>query len=140
MSVALLFSPQGSQAVGMGHALAEASAAARAVYERADRALGWAVSSVCWDGPAERLNDTRQTQPCLVTTSLACLEALREAIAARGRSLRPSRVAGHSVGEYAALVAAGVVTARGGAASRRPAWRTDGRCRHRRRHVGGDRA
>ena len=109
MSVALLFSPQGSQAVGMGHALAEASAAARAVYQRADRALDWAVSTVCWDGPAERLNDTRQTQPCLVTTSLACLEALREAIAARGRTLRPTRVAGHSVGEYAALVAAGVV-------------------------------
>jgi [acyl-carrier-protein] S-malonyltransferase len=105
----VLFSPQGSQAIGMGRALAEQSAGAREIYERADRALGWDVSDVCWEGPAERLNDTRQTQPCLVTTSLACLEALRESIAARGERLRPARVAGHSVGEYAALVAAGVV-------------------------------
>jgi [acyl-carrier-protein] S-malonyltransferase len=109
MNVALLFSPQGSQAVGMGQALAEVSAAAREVYRRADHALGWAVSTVCWEGPAERLNDTRQTQPCLVTTSLACLEALRESVEAHGETLRPARVAGHSVGEYAALVAAGVV-------------------------------
>ena len=140
MSVALLFSPQGSQAVGMGRALAEASRAARDVYRRADRALGWAVSSVCWEGPPERLNDTRQTQPCLVTTSLACLEALREGVEAHGEALRPARVAGHSVGEYAALVAAGVGAARGGDPARRAAGPADGRRRHRRGHGGGDRA
>lgn len=110
MSVALVFSPQGSQAVGMGRALAEASPAARAVYDRADSALGWSVSTVAWEGPAERLNDTRQTQPCLVTTSVACYAALGESLHERGATLRPAVVAGHSVGEYAALVASGVVT------------------------------
>ena len=59
MSMALLFSPQGSQAVGMGKDLADASPAAKAVYAAADAALGWAVSSVCWDGPEDHLNDTR---------------------------------------------------------------------------------
>ncbi|MGH2357760.1 MAG: ACP S-malonyltransferase [Candidatus Limnocylindria bacterium] len=105
MSLALLFSPQGSQAVGMGRELADASDAARNAYRDADAALGWSVSTTCWEGPAERLNDTRQTQPCLLATSLACLRALEEA----GGPLRPAFVAGHSVGEYAALVAAGVL-------------------------------
>ncbi len=104
MSVAFLFSPQGSQAVGMGRDLAEASAAARNVFEEADATLGWSVSKTCWEGPEERLSDTRQTQPCLLTASVAGLRALEE------RSMsRPSVVAGHSVGEYAALVAAGVL-------------------------------
>jgi [acyl-carrier-protein] S-malonyltransferase len=102
MSLALLFSPQGSQAVGMGCTLATSSPAAADVFARADAALGWSVSGLAWGGPQERLNDTRQTQPCLVTTSLACLAALREA----DPSLDPAFVAGHSVGEYAALVAA----------------------------------
>ena len=106
MTVALLFSPQGSQAVGMGREISEASSAARDVYLLADRLLGWAVSDVCWNGPAERLNDTRQTQPCLVVTSLACEIALRETA-----SPEISHVAGHSVGEYAALVVAGVLEA-----------------------------
>ena len=110
MSLALLFSPQGSQAVGMGHELADASPAAAAVYAEADAALGWAVSSTCWNGPEDRLNDTRQTQPCLVATSLACLAALREASSASGFSLAPALVAGHSVGEYAAVAAAGAVS------------------------------
>ncbi len=110
MSMALLFSPQGSQAVGMGKDLADASPAAKAVYAAADAALGWAVSSVCWDGPEDHLNDTRQTQPCLVTTSLACLAALREACTAAGAVLAPAVVAGHSVGEYAAIAAAGTLS------------------------------
>jgi [acyl-carrier-protein] S-malonyltransferase len=104
MTLALLFSPQGSQAVGMGRALAEASPAARAVFAEADDVLGWSVSATCWDGPKERLDDTRQTQPCLLTTSIAALRALEERTAAT-----PAVVAGHSVGEYAALVAAGVL-------------------------------
>ena len=104
MSLALLFSPQGSQVVGMGRELAEHSAAARAVFEEADATLGWSVSDACWTGPADRLNDTRQTQPCLLTVSVAALRALGERV-----ELAPSVVAGHSVGEYAALVAAGVL-------------------------------
>ncbi|HEX9609978.1 MAG TPA: ACP S-malonyltransferase [Candidatus Limnocylindria bacterium] len=104
MSLALVFSPQGSQAAGMGRDLAESSIAARAVYAAADAALGWSVSETCWYGPQERLDDTRQTQPCLLTTSVAALRALEE----RARPL-PAVVAGHSVGEYAALVAAGVL-------------------------------
>ena len=104
MSLALWFSPQGSQSVGMGRALAETSPAARAVFGTADEVLGWSVSQTCWTGPAERLNDTRQTQPCLLTTSVAALRALEE----RGAPT-PAVVAGHSVGEFAALVAAGVL-------------------------------
>ncbi len=104
MSHALLFSPQGSQVPGMGRELAERSPAARAVYAEADRVLGWAVSDLCWNGPAERLDDTRQTQPCLLATSVAAQRALAEAGAPA-----PRIVAGHSVGEYAALVAAEVL-------------------------------
>ena len=111
MTLALLFSPQGSQAVGMGRDLAERFSAAAAVYDEADRVAGWSVSAVAWQGPAERLNDTRQTQPCLVTTSLACLAALRASAADAGIGVDPAFVAGHSVGEYAALAAAGALAA-----------------------------
>ncbi|HUF07072.1 MAG TPA: ACP S-malonyltransferase [Candidatus Binatia bacterium] len=102
--LALLFSPQGSQAVGMGRELAERSAAARAVFDEADATLGWSVSATCWNGPAETLDDTRQTQPALLTTSVAAVRALEE----RGAPA-PTLLAGHSVGEYAALVVAGVL-------------------------------
>lgn len=104
MSVAFLFSPQGSQAIGMGRELAETSPAARAVFDEADAILGWSVSETCWEGPDDRLADTRQTQPCLLTASVAGLRALED----RSDTI-PSVVAGHSVGEYAALVAAGVL-------------------------------
>ena len=101
MTLALLFSPQGSQSVGMGRELAERSPAAAAAFAEADATLGWSVSEACWSGPAERLDDTRQTQPCLLTTSVAAFRALVEAA-----DPAPAVVAGHSVGEYAALVAA----------------------------------
>jgi [acyl-carrier-protein] S-malonyltransferase len=104
VSLALLFSPQGSQAIGMGRELARTSAAARAVFEEADAVLGWSVSDLCWNGPRERLDDTRQTQPGLLTTSVAALRALEAAA-----PVQPAMVAGHSVGEYAALVAAGAL-------------------------------
>ncbi len=104
MSLALLFSPQGSQVVGMGRELVDRSAAARSTFDEADTTLGWSVSEACWIGPEGRLNDTRQTQPCLLTTSVAAFRTLTEATDAR-----PAMVAGHSVGEYAALVAAGVL-------------------------------
>ncbi len=104
MTFALLFSPQGSQAVGMGRELADASSAARAAFDEADATLAWSISDACWNGPEAFLNDTRQTQPCLLTVSVAALRALQE----RG-TVAPAYVAGHSVGEYAALVAAGVL-------------------------------
>ncbi|MGI8999644.1 MAG: ACP S-malonyltransferase [Candidatus Limnocylindria bacterium] len=104
MRLALLFSPQGSQVVGMGRELAKHSSSGRATFEEADLTLGWSVSGACWDGPADRLNDTRQTQPCLLATSVAAYRALIERV-----NIEPRLVAGHSVGEYAALVAAGVL-------------------------------
>lgn len=105
MTVALLFSPQGSQAVGMGRDLAEGTPAAWAIFEMADAVLGWSVRELAWEGPAERLNETQWTQPALLTTEVAALAALRERI-----DPAPAFVAGHSVGEYAALVAAGVLS------------------------------
>lgn len=105
MTVALLFSPQGSQSVGMGRDLAEQVPGAGAIFEMADKVLGWSVRELMWEGPPERLNETQWTQPALLTTSVAALAALRERI-----DPAPVFVAGHSVGEYAALVAAGVLS------------------------------
>ena len=110
MSLALLFSPQGSQVVGMGRDLVAASPSAREVFDRADAALGWSVAELAFDGPEERLNDTRYTQPALVTMAVAAAHALSEALAAEGEDLAPAFVAGHSVGEYAALVMAEVLS------------------------------
>lgn len=110
MSLALLFSPQGSQAVGMGRDLAERYPEAVEVFRLAEDVAGWSVSDVAWHGPADRLNETRQTQPCLVATSLACLAALRAGARVADINLQPAFVAGHSVGEYAALAAAGVLS------------------------------
>ncbi len=102
--VAFLFPGQGSQEVGMGSAFAAVSAATRAVYDRASAALGFDVASVCFEGPLERLSSTEMTQPALTATSIACLAAVRET------GIEADYVVGHSVGEYAALVAAGSLT------------------------------
>ena len=108
--LALVFPGQGSQYVGMGKALYEASSAARRVFQQADEILGFKLSQLCFEGPAEELEDTINAQPAILTVSLACLAALREKVEAVGQSWQPPRfVAGHSLGEYTALVAAGVL-------------------------------
>lgn len=89
--------------VGMGQALAETSTVARAVFAEADDTLGLSLSSLCWEGPAETLNDTINTQPALYVTSMAVLAALQEA--APGAA--PAFIAGHSLGQVTAAAAAG---------------------------------
>ena len=106
MKVAFAFPGQGSQDVGMGKAFAEAYPEARAVYDQAADALGFDVARVCFEGPIEELTETEVQQPALVTTSLACLRALETT------GIRADVVVGHSVGEYSALAAAGVVSDR----------------------------
>jgi len=90
----------------MGQDLAEAYPAARAVFEEADALLGWSLSSLCFAGPKEMLDDTANAQPALLTASIAALRALE----AEGHLPEPAFVAGHSMGEYTALVAAGALT------------------------------
>ncbi len=111
--VAFLFPGQGSQAVGMGADIFEVSPAARRVFESADQALGVSLSTICFQGPDEVLRETINTQPAIVTVSLALLAALQEALTKHTSSwsspLIPGYTAGHSVGEYAALVASGVL-------------------------------
>jgi [acyl-carrier-protein] S-malonyltransferase len=104
-SVAIVFPGQGSQAPGMGRDLTEKFAVARQVFEEADDALGFAISKLCFDGPAEDLQLTENTQPAILTASVAAFRALRE----EGISA-PAFVAGHSLGEYSALVAAGALS------------------------------
>lgn len=104
---ALLFPGQGAQAVGMGKDVAAAYPEARALYDRADRALGFALSAICFDGPEDRLTATDISQPAILVTSLAVLAALRSTPA--GRALVIDGAAGLSLGEYTALVAAGVI-------------------------------
>jgi [acyl-carrier-protein] S-malonyltransferase len=108
-TVALVFPGQGSQFVGMGRALYEASPAGRRVFDHADEALGFPLSRLCFDGPAAELEDTINAQPAILTASVAALEALGERAAAVGATVRPLVVAGHSLGEFTALVAAGVL-------------------------------
>ena len=103
--LALLFPGQGSQEVGMGRDVCEASPAARAVFEAADRALGFPLSKLCFEGPEAELRRTEIQQPAILTTSVALLRALEE----RG-AVRPGYVAGHSLGEYSALVACGALS------------------------------
>jgi [acyl-carrier-protein] S-malonyltransferase len=100
MVKAIVFPGQGSQAPGMGKDLVEKFAVARQVFEEADDALGFAISRLCFDGPAEDLELTENTQPAILTVSVAAFRALREA----GIDA-PAFVAGHSLGEYSALVA-----------------------------------
>jgi [acyl-carrier-protein] S-malonyltransferase len=101
VSLAFVFPGQGSQAVGMGRALADAFPESRAVFEEADQALGFALSRLCFEGPEEELRLTANTQPAILASSVAAFRALE------ARGLRPQWVAGHSLGEYSALVAAG---------------------------------
>src|SRR5258706_8170212 len=121
MQIAWLFPGQGSQSVGMAKDVLEASAAARDVFARVDEALGEKLSALILEGPEEALTLTANTQPAIVATSCAMLAALRERVP--GLTL-PAFAAGHSLGEYSALVAAGalsledavrLVGARGGA-------------------------
>jgi [acyl-carrier-protein] S-malonyltransferase len=109
--IAFVFPGQGSQSVGMGKALAEASPAAAAVLAEADDALGEPVSHLAFDGPAEQLDLTVNAQPALVAVSVAFLAALRERWAAAGIAApQPAYAAGHSMGQYSAMVAAGVIS------------------------------
>ncbi len=104
MSVAFVFPGQGSQAVGMGRELAEAFPESRAVFDEADAVLGFSLSRLCFEGPEEDLQLTANTQPAILAASVA---ALRPLVA---RGVRPDWVAGHSLGEYSALVAAEALT------------------------------
>ena len=108
---AFVFPGQGSQSVGMGRTLVEASPAAAAIMAEADAALGEPISRLAFEGPAEQLDLTVNAQPALVATSIAFLAALRERWAAAGIAApAPAYCAGHSMGQYSALVAAGVIS------------------------------
>ena len=102
--IAFVFPGQGSQKVGMGRALAEALPSVRELYAEADEALGFALSRLCFEGPERELQLTANTQPAILTTSMAALCAVRELA-----GITPAVVAGHSLGEYSALVAAGAL-------------------------------
>lgn len=120
MRLAYVFPGQGSQVVGMGRALADAEPSAAAVFREADAALGEAISAIAWDGPEELLNRTENAQPALLATSMAYLAVLRERAAAAPAKrepalpasdlLAPAFLAGHSMGQYSAMVAGGVLS------------------------------
>ncbi len=101
--IAFLFPGQGSQTVGMGKELAEKYPVARQTFEEADEALAYKLSQLCFDGPEEKLRMTEITQPAILTASVAAWRVLRE------KGVNPSFVAGHSLGEYSAHVAAGTL-------------------------------
>lgn len=102
--IAFVFPGQGAQSVGMAKDVYDAIPASKAIVDSADQELGWSLSSLMFNGPEEQLKQTANTQPALLTASIAYLGALRE------HGIVPHYVAGHSLGEYSALVAAGVMT------------------------------
>jgi len=104
-TLALLFPGQGSQQVGMGKALVEQFPVAAAIFAEADAVLGMHLSELCFDGPEDELKLTINAQPAILTMSVAALRVLEQEV-----GVRPACVAGHSLGEYAALVAAGALT------------------------------
>ena len=104
--IGLVFPGQGSQSVGMGKALCDAYPALKQVYDEASAVLGYDIAALCFEGPAERLNSTEYTQPALLVSSIAALKTLGP------EGINPVAVAGHSLGEYTALVAAGGVSFR----------------------------
>lgn len=103
-TIAILFPGQGSQVIGMGRDLAEHHAVARQTFAEADDTLGYKLSQLCFEGPEDQLRLTEITQPAILTASVAAWRVLRE------RDVRPAFVAGHSLGEYSAHVAAGALT------------------------------
>ena len=102
--IAFVFPGQGSQTVGMGSAIAEVDAQAKSIFETADERLGYSLSSIIFNGPQEELTLTTNAQPALLTTGIALLQSLQEA------GIRPDYTAGHSLGEYTALVASGAIS------------------------------
>lgn len=106
LGIGLVFPGQGSQSVGMGKALYDAHPSLTSVYEEASSVLGYDIAELCFAGPAERLNLTEFTQPALLVSSMAALKLFEPV------GIRPVAVAGHSLGEYSALVAAGGVSFR----------------------------
>jgi [acyl-carrier-protein] S-malonyltransferase len=106
MAVAFVFPGQGSQKVGMGRALYDAVPESRAAFDEADGALGFPLSRMCFEGPEDQLQLTANTQPAILTASVAAARALG------ARGVKPQWVAGHSLGEYSALVTAGVLSLR----------------------------
>src|SRR5256885_14802500 len=107
--LAFVFRGQGSQYVGMGKGLFAVSEPARRVFRRADEILGFGLTRMCFEGPEQELNDTINAQPAILTVSIACLTAMRERWHTMGQVVAPRYVAGHSLGEFTALVAADVI-------------------------------